>query len=194
MPRNAKPKTEKKRTNYVGKFDGRMKEKKTERTLTSKQERFMEEYMKSRELRSAALLAGYSKNYPSQSGAQALKAIKSICPEVMDEVGLTLDALIKKHLIPLLFATETKFAMHKGKFKDERTVEALQIQLGATRMAFELRGAFPQQQSESQHYGGIDTIIIDIPRPDYSIPPKDVPASPLPQLKKPKTPETPAEE
>jgi Terminase small subunit len=185
-----KPKKEKQRRNHVGKFDGRMKKK--PRRLTFKQSRFLAEYLKGREQKIAALNAGYSKNNPSQSAAQAMKAIKNICPEVMDEAGLTLDALIKKHLVPLLFATETKYAQHEGKFTDERMVEALNVQLGATRMAFELRGAFPQQQSESQHYGGIDTIIIDIPRPRYDIPARDVPASPIPRLDRPKT-EPPAE-
>jgi hypothetical protein len=183
-----KKKTETKRKNYVGRFDGRVKQKKPRRELSSKQARFMAEYLAGREKKVAALLAGYSDKNPKQSAVQALKAIRSICPEVMDRIGLTLDSLIQKHLLPLLYATETKYAMHKGKFKDERIVEALGIQLGATRLAFELRGAL-KQESESEHYSGIDTIIIDIPRPRYDIPARDVPATPIPRLNKPKPPE-----
>jgi hypothetical protein len=66
-------------------------------------------YAKGQTLGDAAIEAGYSAKNPHQSGYQALKQIKGRVPELMDELGLTDRALIRKYLVPLLKAKETKF-------------------------------------------------------------------------------------
>lgn len=153
--------------------------------LTLLQSRFAKAFMVNRSLRESALIAGYSPLNPSQSGAQALAAIKKLTPEIMDEEGLTVRTIIKRHLIPLLNATQAKFAQNEGEFTDYVEVEALETRTQATRMAFELQNAFPHEQSDIERRGGIDVLVIDIPRPKWDREPVDVPATPMPRLKEP---------
>jgi phage terminase small subunit len=74
--------------------------------LTLKQSRFASAYMRTRSKKKAALEAGYSPKNPSESEIQALHEIQKKAPEIMAHVGLSLDTLIRKHLVPLLHAEE----------------------------------------------------------------------------------------
>jgi Terminase small subunit len=176
-----KPKSEKEKARK----HRRTKPRPADKPLTEKQSRFAAAFMKKRSLREAALIAGYSPLNPSQSGLQALKAIKKATPEVMDEMGLTIKTIIERHLIPLLNATEVKLAQNGGEYTDFVEVEALGTRTQATRMAFELQNAFPHEQSDIERRGGIDVLVLDIPWPRWDEDPVDVPAKPMPRLKEP---------
>jgi phage terminase small subunit len=45
---------------------------------------------------SAARAAGYSQKWPGQAGAQALRNIKRKRPEILDDLGLTVEALLRR--------------------------------------------------------------------------------------------------
>ena len=140
--------------------------KKPKEKLTLKQSRFAKAFMKTRSLKEAALAAGYSPKNPTESGIQALNQIKDKAPEVMARAGLTLDILIRKHLAPLLEATETKFSQHEGEFTDSVETADNGIRLGAARTAFELLNAFPPKDPALAAQMGISVVVLDIPRPD----------------------------
>lgn len=110
----SKPKSEKEKARK----HRRVKPPSPEPQLTLKQSRFAKALTEQRTKKEAALLAGYSPLNPSQAAYQALKGIKKVTPEVMDEVGLSVKTLIQRHLVPMLNATEVKLAQHGGKFTD----------------------------------------------------------------------------
>ncbi len=143
-------------------------------TFTPKQSRFAKEFMKSQTIAEAALKAGYSPKYPSQSGNQALNAIIRKGPEAMEALGLTLTAVIEKHLIPLLNWNETKFAQFEGKFTDSVTVGDGGVRLGAVDKAFRLLGAYPSEDPVLNAKISVDVIICDMPRKKYDVEPIDV--------------------
>jgi hypothetical protein len=145
----------------------RMKAK-VRRPLTPKQSLFAIAYKRTRSLKKAALAAGYSPKNPSQSGQQAIAAIKENAPEVMCRVGLTLETIIQKYLRPLLDAEETKFAQFEGEYTDSVDVDALAIRLGAVRTALEMHGAIGARAatvSDESRRAGVEVFVIDIPRP-----------------------------
>ena len=77
-----------------------------------------------------------------------MELLKEKAPEVMARLGITLESVVEKKLVPLMNAVETKFAQHEGKFTDRVEVDALAIQLGATRTALELLNAFPPKDPQ----------------------------------------------
>jgi hypothetical protein len=81
--------------------------------------------------------------------------------------------MIDKHLRPLLEATDTKLAQHNGEFTDSREIPDNHTRLGATRMAFELLGAF-KAEDPALPASTVEVIVSDMPRPDYSVEPIDV--------------------
>jgi terminase small subunit-like protein len=136
--------------------------------LTIRQSRFAKAFMESRSLKEAAIAAGYSPKNASQSGNQALNDLNAKAPEIMASLGLTTEAVIKNHLVPLLAAKESKFAQKDGKFTDHVEVELPGIRLGATRTALELLNAFPPKDPMLAAQVGVNVVIIDVPRPDRS--------------------------
>jgi terminase small subunit-like protein len=143
-----------------------VKKKKADKPLTLKQSRFAAAFMKSHSLKQAALAAGYSPKHPSKSGQQALDDIRHKAPKILESMGLSLENVIEKHLIPLLNATETKFFQSEGKITDYVDVEALGIQLGATRTTLELLNAFPPKDPILAAQVGVEVIVMDMPRPE----------------------------
>jgi hypothetical protein len=139
--------------------------KKSEKPLTERQSRFAEAFLKTKSKKQAALIAGYSSKNPSQSGNQALEDIKHKAPKILESMGLGLEGVIQKHLIPLLHATETKFFQSEGKVTECVEVEALGIRLGATRTALELLNAFPPKDPVLAAQVGVEVIVMDMPRP-----------------------------
>ena len=97
----------------------------------------------------AALKAGYSDQNPGQSGYQALKAVREKAPELLDRHGLTDDALIEKHLKPMLNATRTVFVKHAGKVTDEREVIAWGPRIASLDLAFRIRGMYKSEQKNT---------------------------------------------
>jgi hypothetical protein len=157
------------RENAAAEEEKKRMKAKGRRPLTPKQSLFASAYMRTRSLKKAALAAGYSPKNPSQSGQQAIAAIKEKAPEVMRRVGLTLETIIQKYLRPLLEAEETKFAQFEGEFTDAVETDALSIRLGAVRTALELHGAIGagaiEAALEETRGAGVDVYVIDIPRP-----------------------------
>jgi len=71
------------------------KKKKSADKLTARESAFLKNLETSRIITEAARLAGYSQKWPGQAGAQALRNIKRKRPEILDELGWTIDAIIR---------------------------------------------------------------------------------------------------
>jgi len=142
--------------------------------LTSKQIRLVKAFLKAKSAKQpitkgeAAEEAGYSPKNPTQSANQALAAIRLKAPEIMDKLGLSVETLIEKHLTPLLNAEETKLVIHEGKVTERVNLADNTTRRYATRMAFELQGAFPPQDPQLAAQVGVEVLILDVPRPDRS--------------------------
>jgi hypothetical protein len=150
------------RKNRKNKQKATPKVAKAKNMLTLRQARFAAALMKVRTRKEAALIAGYSQKNIDQSANQAFNAILLKAPEALGECGLHMKAVIQNHLVPLLHAQTVKLAQHEGKFTDYVELEDNQIRLGATRMAFELLGAF-KGANESAEKRAIDYIVVDVP-------------------------------
>ncbi len=86
----------------------------------------------------------------------------------MDQLGLSEQALIDKHLRRHLNAKRTYYFQKDGKVKDSRKTEALEIQSKALNMAFQLHGSYARRDpKEAEQFGNV--IIVDIPRPPKMI-------------------------
>jgi hypothetical protein len=123
--------------------------RKKKRRLTAKQQALIRALSKTKHLGKAAIEAGYSPKNATQSGAQALAAIQKTAPELLAKHGLDDDALIEKHLIPLLQAQETKYFAYTRQGKRlllERNVAAHSIRANALDMAFKIRGLYVREQ------------------------------------------------
>jgi hypothetical protein len=144
------------------------------RKLTIRERALIKAIPKHKTMKAAALAAGYSPNNPDQSAYQALNAIKLKMPELMDKMGLTDEALIEKHLVPLLNATETKFSQFEGKFTDEREVIAWGPRTSGLDMAWKLKGRYAKSDEDGAKVG-VSVIILNSPRPQR--PAIDVPTN-----------------
>lgn len=149
--------------------------------LTEKESRLVQAFLAGAKTKAeAAIEAGYSSKYPSSSANQALESIKLKSPDIMDKLGLSIESLIKNHLTPLLHAQETKLFVYDGETigrgkKKRVTKRVLRIHQAdnttrrfATRMAFELQGAFPPDDPALAAQVGVSVVVIDVPRPDRS--------------------------
>ena len=136
-----------------------------QKRLTHKEQAFVRNLVNGKSLTQSALAAGYSDRHPGQSGWQALENIRHKVPELLDRHGLTDEALIEKHLKPLLNATETKFFQHKGKVTDSRRVPANAIRLNALDTAFRLKGSYTRPADENTERKTAKVIVVDVPRP-----------------------------
>jgi hypothetical protein len=103
------------------------------------------------------------------SGAQAFEQIKQKAPELMERVGLSSANLIKKHLVPLLHATDVRIFQKDGEITDFVEVEDNATRLYATRMALELNNAFPPKDQQLAAQLGVKVVVVDIPSPDFSM-------------------------
>jgi hypothetical protein len=138
--------------------------------FTEKEARLVKAFLKgAKSKKEAALIAGYSPKNPTASANQALESIKLKAPDIMDKLGLTVEHLIENHLRPLLHAEETKLVIHEGKVKSKVQMADNTTRRYATRMAFELQGAFPPQDQVLAAQIGVEVVVIDIPRPDRSV-------------------------
>ena len=85
-----------------------MAEQRKRRGLTQKQRALVRNLAEGRNLTQSALAAGYSGKCPGQACWQALESIRLKLPELLDQHGLTDQALIEKHLKRLLGANENE--------------------------------------------------------------------------------------
>ena len=80
--------------------------------------------------------------------------------------------LIDNHLRRLLTAQRTIFAQKDGKFRDKRTVDALETQIRALDMALLLHGSYAPRDPKEAAQFGVKAIVQDIrgvPRPPIDI-------------------------
>jgi hypothetical protein len=99
--------------------------------------------------------------YPgSGCGHQVLKQIEKRAPEIMDKYGLTLDALIEKHLVSKLQAKEVKVFCNDGKIVESNPYDSHDIQLRALDMAFKLRGSYAPRDPVLAAQIGIKVVVV----------------------------------
>ena len=138
--------------------EGLPRRKRHSKSLTHRERMLIKCLSQGMNVTRAALKAGYSDQNPGQSGYQALKAIREKAPELLDRHGLTDDALIEKHLKPMLNATRTEFVKHKGKITDEREVIAWGPRIASLELAFRIRGMYKSEQERKTPH--IETVVI----------------------------------
>src|SRR6516162_4101646 len=123
--------------------------------LTHRQRAMIKALVKGKSQAQAYREAGYSPKNADQGAYQVLQSIKKKIPEIMDENGLTDEALIGKHLASLLNATEVKAFNHKGKVIYSKPLKALDINMQALREAFKLKGSYAPPPESAQAYAGV---------------------------------------
>jgi hypothetical protein len=150
--------------------------------LTQKERALVLNLAKGKNLTQSALAAGYSGKCPGQSGWQALQNIRLKMPDLLDRYGLTDNALIEKHLKPLLGATETKFFQSKGNVTETRRVPAHRVRIDALDMAFRLKGSYKAPADEN---GGSELVqvIVQAPQTQNGSQTADLEAS-IPNMRK----------
>ena len=144
-------------------------EPRKQRALTQKQRALVRNLIEGKNLTQSALAAGYSGKCPGQAGWQALESIRLKLPELLDQHGLTDQALIEKHLKRLLRANETRLFQHKGKITDSRRVPANAIRLKALDMAFRLRGSYAKRAEDTPEKRTVQVLVVDVPRPQKQL-------------------------
>jgi phage terminase small subunit len=145
----------------------------SKKKLTQKERKLVKNIARGMPQAEAAIEAGYSEKNPSQSAYQAMQTIARRMPEVMEKLGLTDEALIERHLLPLLDATETKFFSFRRQTTkkrkkileqviEERQVEALGTRAVALDMAFKLKGSYAPKQIDFDPDDPIPVTVIDV--------------------------------
>jgi len=133
--------------------------------LTLRQLRLVKEIPKRRNLKEAAIAAGYPPNHASQSAHQALQGIRLRVPEMLDHAAILFLCSLKKHIAPKLSATVTRLAVKDGKFTDSFELEDNDTQLKAADILLRMHGAYaPKDPAEAAQFG-VKAVIIDVPRP-----------------------------
>jgi len=129
--------------------EGLPRRKRRSKSLTHRERMLIRCLSQGMSVMRAALKAGYSDQNPGQSGYQALKAVREKAPELLDRHGLTDDALIEKHLKPMLNATRTVFVKHEGKVTDDREVIAWGPRIASLDLAFRIRGMYKSERKKT---------------------------------------------
>lgn len=127
------------------------------KTLTLKQSKLVQELPKSNSVAEAGERAGY---HDRQTAHRALKGIAERTPEVLEDLGLTIEFIADKCLRPLLQAKEKKFFASNGIVLDTKEVPALDVRLRAVEVWARLAGAFTAQKVQLN--GSIDHHGIDL--------------------------------
>jgi hypothetical protein len=113
----------------------------------------------------AAIAAGYSPKNARQSAYQVLNQLSLTMPELLDKAGLSKPAVIDKYLRKLLDAKRTQFFQYKGRVRDKRLVDALEIQIAALEVWARMMGAYAPTRTEQQNTSAVSVIVLDVPRP-----------------------------
>jgi hypothetical protein len=64
--------------------------------LTQRERTLLEHIRAGMTISKAALAAGYSSKWPGQAGSQAFKNIQRKRPEILHELGMTIEAILEK--------------------------------------------------------------------------------------------------
>ena len=132
---------------------------------TARQQALVDNIPTSKTLAEAAIKAGYPAKNARQSAFQALQGMRGRVPNLMDQLGLSEQVLIDKHLRRHLNAKRIHYFQKDGKVKDSRKSEALEIQSKALDMAFQLHGSYAPRDPKEAAQFGVKVIVIDVPRP-----------------------------
>jgi hypothetical protein len=95
------------------------------------------------------------------------KALAEKSPDVIANMGITLENVIENHILPKMNATEIKFFQHEGKVTDQREVETHMVNLHATRTLLELMGPFPPEDPVLAAKSTVDVIVVDMPEQQW---------------------------
>jgi hypothetical protein len=150
------------------------KKGKARRPLTRREQKLVEHVKSGKSLTAAAPLAGYSDKNPGQSGFQAMENIKKKAPDLFADLGLDDKTFIEKHIIPALNATQTKVALHEGKFKYSKTLVDWGTRARTNELVADMKG-LRQKERENTALPGVRVVIINAanrPPAPASIPPK----------------------
>ena len=161
---------------------GRPKREESLQSLTPRQVLFVKELLKGRTQAQAGRVCGFTEKDIAHKSWQFLQGIKRKAPDIMNSFGLTQEALIERHLTPMLDATEVKVFKTKGTeiVTDEETGErrviegeeiiyskplvAWETRRGALDMAFKLHGSYssPDAEAQVQVLNKITVVIEDV--------------------------------
>jgi hypothetical protein len=72
------------------------KAKQTPKILTRRESVLLEHIRAGKTISDAARQAGFSKKWPGQAGSQAFKNIQKKMPTILDDLGLTYEAIVKE--------------------------------------------------------------------------------------------------
>jgi hypothetical protein len=72
------------------------KAKQTPKILTRRESVLLEHIRAGKTISDAARQAGFSKKWPAQAGSQAFKNIQKKMPTILDDLGLTYEAIVKE--------------------------------------------------------------------------------------------------
>jgi hypothetical protein len=72
------------------------KAKQTPKNLTRCESVLLEHIRAGKTISDAARQAGFSKKWPGQAGSQAFKNIQKKMPTILDDLGLTYEAIVKE--------------------------------------------------------------------------------------------------
>jgi hypothetical protein len=114
--------------------------RKNHQRFNPKRQKLIKLMAKGKTMNDASLEAGYS---CPQAASNALRTMRKTMPELMDNAGLTDEALIKNHLLPLLKAKKTIYFQNGGVVMDKREVADLGIRQSSLDMAFRLKNKYP---------------------------------------------------
>jgi hypothetical protein len=72
------------------------KPKQTPKNLTRRESALLDHIRAGKTISDAAREAGFSKKWPGQAGSQAFKNIQRKMPKILDQLGLTYEAIVKQ--------------------------------------------------------------------------------------------------
>jgi len=88
------------------KLKGRKKRRGMGKALSKRESALLEHIRSGKTITDAARQAGFSPKWPGQAGAQAFRNIKRKMPTILDELGLTVESMIRRACRGALCGTE----------------------------------------------------------------------------------------
>jgi len=170
-----------------------MKKPSKRRRVNLKHIKFVRELAKGKSRAEALEAAGIKSVDPQQRSSRILSNLQERMPSVLDKYGLTCDSLVKDLLLPLCYATETKFFpyrveqvvkpayVEKGVLipavtKTVQKIEVREVVSWRPRrdgldMALRLGGYYPSPGEEDPNRMiGVKVVLVGVPRPGQPMP------------------------
>jgi hypothetical protein len=114
--------------------------------LTIKQKKLVEALAVAKNQTEAGQMAGYATKLATSN---ALNRIRVNAPEVLEQLGFSLEVVIDKYLRPGLEAKQTKFFAHQGKVVGTRNVINWNARHRYLDMCFKITGAYQHAAKRS---------------------------------------------